>query len=64
MINIPFRDVYFIFAADSIIRCDIWHCGQSRPSLLSSHSLQYTVKHRTHLYKGISTNTFAHRGHI
>ena len=64
MIDIPTLDVYFIFSGEIIIRCDIWHWGQSRPSLVPSHSLQYTIKHRTHLDKGRSINSALHRGHV
>lgn len=64
MINILAEDVYFVFPTEMIIRCDILHWGQSRPSLVSVHSLQYRVKHRTHLYKGISISSARHRGHI
>ncbi|MBP2628069.1 MAG: hypothetical protein H6Q68_2780 [Firmicutes bacterium] len=56
--------VYFVFSGESIKRCDIRHWGQSRPPLASPHSLQYTVKHRTHLYKGVSMSSFVHRGHV
>jgi len=64
MINIPTWDVYFVFSGAMIMRCDILHWGQNRPSLVSAHSLQYTLKHRTHLYKGASINSVVHRGHV
>jgi len=64
MISIPGRDAYFFDLSNEItIRCDILHCGHNRPSLVSAHSLQYTVKHRTHLYKGVSISSVIHRGH-
>lgn len=64
MINIPTWDVYFVFSAEIIIRCDMRHWGHSRPPLVSVHSLQYTIKHRTHLYKGTSMSSVVHRGHV